>query len=80
MEDSKRRLAEKQVHEDAFMAMSKWRKLGTVGIDRILKDMGYAATTMYCFQKKANDFILTIDAYVLLMGQSRRLDTKVEEV
>ena len=77
------KLAEKRVKADAKKAEKMWNELHTIGIDRIVVDMGYERTnSLYTFKKVfyggMQVFELTLDVYDLLV--SGNADAKIKAI
>lgn len=77
------KLAEKRVKADAKKAEKMWNELHTIGIDRIIVDMGYERTnSLYTFKKVfyggMKVFELTLDVYDLLV--SGNADAKIKAI
>lgn len=83
MNEYEYKLAAKRAKADAVKAVSKWHKLGTVGIDDILFSMGYTGSKCgYKFTKRywagMEAFTLCLDTYGLIIGRSGKIEVEVQ--
>ena len=84
MYEYEKKLAVRRANNDARKAVREWHKLGTVGIDVIIKGMGYNQKGLYKFTKRYwpgyEGFTLQLDTYALIhkRGDEKKITVEVQ--
>lgn len=84
MSEYEKKLAVKRANADAKKAVRDWHKLQTVGIDDILKRMGYSSVDgIYKFKRRCRTgmeaFTICLDTYGLIYTDCDKINVEVVE-
>ena len=83
--DYEKKLAIKRAKADVRKAINDWHKYSTIGIDQILKALGYTNNPykMYQYSKKTRtgmeSFTIHLDTSELLVGGANTIKYEIEE-
>lgn len=83
MNEYEKNLVIKRANKDAKKAINDWKKYGTIGIDEIIKGMGYDQKSLYSFTKRIwegmNSYIINLDTYGLIIRANKNIDIEIME-